>query len=74
MRILFSSGSDKRPCLGSAEVSLHLNNQDKSYSASAINLSEEASENEDSLNKILKNCDDSYHQGEYLETEKVSTS
>lgn len=55
--IIFS-GSDKKARLGSAEVSLHLNNQDKSYSASAINLSEEASENEDSLNKILKNCDE----------------
>lgn len=55
--IIFS-GSDKKARLGSAEVSLYLNNQDKPSTFSTPVLTEEASENEDNLNKILKSCDE----------------
>lgn len=55
--IIFS-GSDKKARLGSAEVSLYLNNEDRLSDYSAPSLSEDLNENEDSLNKILKNCNE----------------
>ncbi|MBN2854290.1 AAA family ATPase [Patescibacteria group bacterium] len=55
--IIFS-GSDKKGRLGSAEVSLHLNNSDKTFALNNNqNLGEEKSENDDHLNKILATCD-----------------
>lgn len=55
--IIFS-GSDKKGRLGSAEVSLHLNNRDKDFALNVNrNLAEEKSENDDNLNKILATYD-----------------
>lgn len=55
--IIFS-GSLKKGRLGSAEVSLHLNNSDKNFIFNANrNLGEEKSENDDNLNKILRTRD-----------------
>ncbi len=53
--IIFS-GSDKKGRLGSAEVSLHLNNNDKVFANKKTDLAEEKSENSDSLNEILATC------------------
>lgn len=54
--IIFS-GSDKKARLGSAEVSLCLNNEDRAYTSSLPTIKEADGESEDKLNKILKNCD-----------------
>lgn len=54
--IIFS-GSAEKGRLGSAEVSLHLNNKQKQRIKELDELSAEKSESEDSLNKILASCD-----------------
>lgn len=55
--IIFS-GSDKKAKLGSAEVSLHLNNQQKTFiKSSDQNLEEKNNEVDSDLNKILNTCD-----------------
>ena len=55
--IIFS-GSDKKAKLGSAEVSLHLNNQQKTLiKASDQNFEEKNNEVDSNLNKILNTCD-----------------
>ena len=54
--IIFS-GSAEKGRLGSAEVSLHLNNKNKQIIKELDELTAEKSESEDSLNKILSTCD-----------------
>ena len=55
--IIFS-GSDKKGRLGSAEVSLHLNNSDKNFITKTRDPeNEEKTEVDNSLNKILSTCD-----------------
>lgn len=55
--IIFS-GSDKKAKLGSAEVSLHLNNQEKiTINSSTEVLDEKNNENDNHLNKILTTCE-----------------